>query len=65
MGIKVRMFKILLFDERYDEMDSYFRWFEWYVMVYYWDRSMWVISFSVLLCGKVLDVYVLMFFEIV
>lgn len=33
LGIKVRMFIILLFGERYDEWDSYFRCFELYVMV--------------------------------
>lgn len=42
-------------------MDSYFLRFERYVEVQCWDRLDWVINFSVLLKGKVLDVYVLMF----
>lgn len=42
---------MLFFDEVKDDIDFYFWWFEWYVEVQKWKLDIWVVNFSVLLCG--------------
>lgn len=59
--VKFNFFKIFLFEENKDEIDSYLRRFERYVIVMGWDKLLWFIYLSVLLKGWVLDVYVFMF----
>lgn len=49
--VKFNFFKIFLFEENKDEIDSYLRRFERYVIVMGWDKLLWFIYLSVLLKG--------------
>ena len=55
--------KIPVFDENWDEMDSYLFRFERYATAQRLKRDQWATDLSALLKGKALDVYALMLVE--
>lgn len=58
---QVKFFKLLVFEEINDCIDFYLQRFERFVFNVKWEEFIWVINFSVLLKGKVLDVYFRLF----